>query len=282
VLWVAGGGREMELRDLRLEAVAAALEAARLIMAIYREGPAPAETQSDGSPVTRADRLADAALRARLEALGAGPVLSEEAPIPPWETRRSWTRFWLVDPLDGTRDFVHRTGDFTVNVALVEGGRPVLGVLAAPMLGLAWSAARGEGAFRRAGREERPLPPIAPREGPFTALVSRFHVSPRLAGYLERAGVERRVALGSALKFGRMAEGVADLYPRLSRTMEWDVAAGDCLVHEVGLSLVRLADGRPLEYGKEALENPPFAVLGPRAATRREILVGPGALGPPP
>jgi 3'(2'), 5'-bisphosphate nucleotidase len=177
---------------------------------------------------------------------------------------------------------VHRTGDFTVNVALVEDGRPVIGVVAAPMHGVAWSAARGEGVFRRAGRSERRVHEVRVPRGPFTALVSRFHLGGRLVAYLDRVGVERRVRVGSALKFGRMVDGAADLYPRLGRTMEWDVAAGDCVATELGLEVMRLEDGAPLAYGKEDLANPPFAVLGPRAAARRAELVGPHALPPRP
>lgn len=249
--------------ELRRAVLAVAIRAGRVCLAAYRAGGGPTMQKPDGSPVTGADLEADRLIREALEGRFPWPVLSEESAIPPWGARRSWSRFWLVDPMDGTKEFVRRTGDFTVNIALVEGGRPILGVIVAPALGRAWSAVAGGGVFRRVGPREERLRARLPK-GPRLALVSRFHKDPALDVYLAERGVEATVAVGSAVKFGRMAEGFGDLYPRFGPTMEWDVAAGDCIASEAGCTLVRLSDGAPLQYGKEDLHNPGFVVTSRR------------------
>lgn len=244
--------------------VSIAIEAGREILRIYRSGRLDTAKKSDGSFITRADSAADAIIRDALAARWPYPILSEETAQAPWEERKTWERLFVVDPLDGTRDFVNRTGDFTVNIALVENGRPILGVIAAPYVGITWSAVRGEGAYRWIGRNEQRIENRRSGSRPFAALLSRFHTSDRIYTYLEGRGIQRILRAGSAIKFGRLAEGSGDLYPRYGRTMEWDTAAGDCIATEAGCLVVHAETRRPLEYNKPDLANPPFMVESPR------------------
>jgi len=242
-----------------------ALEAGRRILDVYERDFA-VEQKQDGSPLTLADRAAHEVISTGLAALEpAWPILSEEAAEISWDERRRWRRLWLVDPLDGTREFVSRNGEFTVNIALIEAGEPVLGLVYVPLLGVTYYAARGHGAFRR--REGEPARPVHARPyagGPPIVVTSRSHPGEQLAGYLGRLGPHETVAMGSSLKFCLVAEGTADLYPRLGPTMEWDTAAAHCIVEAAG---GRIADtaGRPLVYNKESLLNPWFIVSGPGA-----------------
>lgn len=248
----------------RAEVVSIAREAGREILKIYRSRRIDERKKSDGSFITRADRAADRIIREALAARWPYPILSEETAQEAWEERKSWTRLFLVDPLDGTRDFVNRTGDFSVNIALVEDGRPILGVLAAPYVGITWSAVRGGGAFRQIGASEKRIENRRSGDLPYTALLSRFHSSDRIKKYLEGRGVQRVLRAGSAIKFGRLAEGTGDLYPRYGRTMEWDTAAGDCIATEAGCLVCHAETRQPLVYNKPELGNPPFMVESSR------------------
>ena len=177
------------------------------------------------------DLAAEAVLHDGLKALHpAIPYLSEEHEIAPYEVRRRWSRYWLVDPLDGTKEFVDRTGEFTVNVALIEGGEPVLGAVAAPAAGLLYYARAGEGAWKREGGDppRRLRSTLSSPSDPLRVVESRSHPSPALEAFLAPLTVVERVKSGSSPKFCVVAEGGADVYPRLGPTMEWDVAAGDC------------------------------------------------------
>ena len=218
------------------------------------------ERKADESPLTAADKEAH---RHIMDALGAWqpdvPVISEEGVIPPWEARRGWTRFWLVDPLDGTREFLKRNGEFTVNIALIDGDEPVLGVVHAPALGRTYFAGRGLGSWRRdgAGEAQRLLGP--PPVGPDGLIVveSRSHPSAELEEWLSKVTVKSRLQAGSSLKFGLVAEGSAHVYPRLGPTSEWDVAAGDCVWRnavEVGRR------PSPLRYNTPTLLNKGFVI----------------------
>jgi 3'(2'), 5'-bisphosphate nucleotidase len=217
--------------------------------------------KDDESPLTQADLAAHRLIVEALGPLGL-PVLSEEAAAVPHATRASWQRYWLVDPLDGTREFVKRNGEFTVNIALVEGHRPVLGVVHAPVLGLSWAAARGAGAFRlergvRAAIATRALPARP------TFVVSRSHRDPNLEPLLARAPAHEAVSRGSSLKFCLVAEGSADFYPRFGPTSEWDTAAGQCLVEQAGGAVWRMPELTPLGCNeKDSLLNPSFVVVG--------------------
>ena len=219
-----------------------------------------AELKDDRSPVTAADRAAHHSIVGALaEWDPATPVVSEEGIVPPYTVRARWTRFWLVDPLDGTIEFLQHNGEFTVNIALIEAGKPVLGVVYAPALDLLYIAGRGLGAWKeQAGSERQRIRSRPPSPGsPLVVAESRSHPSTELEAYLAKIPVKARVQAGSSLKFCWVAEGKADIYPRFGRTMEWDVAAGDCVFRESGEGTPRLST---LRYNTPDLANPHFII----------------------
>lgn len=264
---------DLPLARLLDETLALAQRAGRAILDVY-ESDFAVTHKEDESPLTQADlashRLIDDALPRLAPAL---PCLSEEGADIPYATRSAWARYWLIDPLDGTREFIKRNGEFTVNIALVEGHRPVLGVIHAPVLGLTYGAARGLGAFRldtmrRTPIRTRPLPATP------TFVVSRSHRDPALDSILARAPQHDAIGKGSSLKFCLVADGSADFYPRLGPTSEWDTAAGQCIVEEAGGAVWRLPELTPLGCNeKESLLNPSFAVVGDPQQDWRAILV---------
>ncbi len=221
------------------------------------------EAKDDASPLTQADLAAHRLLVAGLRALSpALPVLSEEDAGVAWEVRRGWDRYWLVDPLDGTREFVKKNGEFTVNIALVEHGRPVLGVVYAPVFDYLLHARAGHGAWLRQSGEDIALSTRRPATTPLRVAASRSHLDARTAAFLDRLGESERHGLGSSLKFCRIAEGRVDVYPRFGPTSEWDTAAAQCVLEAAGGAVLRL-DGTPLRYnGKDSLLNPDFIALG--------------------
>jgi 3'(2'), 5'-bisphosphate nucleotidase len=232
-------------------------EAGRLILRFYDEPEV--SWKADASPITDADRAAHHYVVCALLAWDATiPIVSEEAEVPPFETRRQWHRFWLVDPLDGTREFIARNGEFTVNVALIEGGAPVLGVVHAPALRATYFAGAGLGAWR-AGPDAGPtrLSGRAASRAVTRVVESRSHPDPKLDAFLSALGPVERIPLGSSLKFCRVAEGEADLYPRFGPTMEWDVAAGDCVYRHAVTGGVRPS---PLVYNQPSLLIPQFVI----------------------
>ncbi len=228
----------------------------------YYDGAVPAgvRQKADSSPVTLADEAAhDILVEGLLELEPDTPVISEEGEAPGFEGRRMWRRFWLVDPLDGTKEFIKRRAEFTVNVALIEDGEPVLGVVLAPALDLLYWAVKGMGSWRqeKGGTPER-IYSSPPRPGePLTVVESLSHPAPELEEYLRNLPVARRVKAGSSLKFCWVADGRADIYPRLGPTMEWDVAAGDCIYRQSGRNGERSS---PLTYNKPELRNPSFVI----------------------
>jgi len=243
-----------------LDAVAAAGIA---ILEVYATGH-EVEYKSDDSPITRADRAAHALLAARLAAIApAIPMLSEEAEAShALAVRGHWREFWLVDPLDGTREFIGRNGEFTVNVALVRGHRPVLGVVAAPALGLTYYAAEGVGAFRQRDGGPAEAIRVRPAGDPLVVVGSRSHRGDSLDGLLARLGAHELRPVGSALKFCLVAEGSADFYPRLGPTSEWDTAAAQAVLEAAGGAVTRI-DGTPLSYNeRDTLLNPHFIAYG--------------------
>jgi 3'(2'), 5'-bisphosphate nucleotidase len=248
-------GRLLEEVGLLVRRAGQAIEA-------VREGPLDTEEKADGSPVTRADRAAEAVLVAGLRALLPGvAVVSEEGDVEA-ALAEAGSSYWLVDPLDGTKEFLKGLPEYTVNVALVEAGVPVLGAIHVPAADILYLAARGQGARRRDARGETHL--LAPPVGhPRRAVVSRSHLSPETSALLARLGVTETVPRGSSLKMCAVAEGVADLYPRLGPTRLWDTAAGAAIAAEAGCAVVDL-DGRPLRYGlAEGLVRPAFLVSAP-------------------
>jgi len=237
------------------------------IMPHYASAGSP-DVKADGSPITAADRAAHRVITAALATWTPDiPIVSEEGDIPSYVERAAWPRFWLVDPLDGTKEFIKRNGEFTVNIALIEGHAPVLGVVLAPALGVAWTAGRGLGAWKYAegSRPERLSSAPKPAGTPLVVVESRSHPSAELEAFLETVPVARRVQAGSALKFCLVAEGAADIYPRLGPTMEWDSAAGDCVYRQSGRDGERPS---PLTYNTPDLRNPPF-VMGLETEPRR-------------
>ena len=239
-----------------------ARRAGQEIMKIY-ETDFDVETKADLSPVTEADRVAeDLIVRAIREGISDKfPIIGEEAAADGDVPVVGDEPFWLVDPLDGTKEFVNRNGEFTVNIALVDGGRPVLGVVHAPVTGRTfWGGAVG--VFTQTGDGEERL--IACREAPadgLVAMVSRSHKTPEVDTYLADYNIARETGAGSALKFCLIAEGAADIYPRLGRTMEWDTAAGHAILRFAGGTVEDL-DGNELTYGKPDFENPHFIAKG--------------------
>jgi 3'(2'), 5'-bisphosphate nucleotidase len=255
-----------ELTTLLPAVLDIAKAAGREIMQIY-DGDFSVTLKSDRSPLTEADLAAQRLIAARLHALTpAIPLLGEESAAEAFAQRRSWRTLWLVDPLDGTREFVKRNGEFTVNIALVEQGAPILGVLHAPARSVSYLGARGCGAFR--AHEQGAWVSIrvqSTAQVPLRVLASRSHGDAKLDRALERLGQQQRVSIGSALKFGLLADGSADLYVRRGDTSEWDTAAGHAVVLEAGGCVVDLS-GRPLRYNeRDTLINPWFMAYADRS-----------------
>ena len=227
-------------------------------------------TKADTSPLTEADLASQRRIAELARLTPEIPLLSEESAEVPYATRRTWRSFWLVDPLDGTKEFVKRNGEFTVNIALIEGGRPVLGVVHAPDLNLTYAAADGHGASRWEGdAEPEPIRTSAPESGRLTVVASRSHSNEASERFLERLRRDHPVDLtskGSSLKICLVAEGSAHLYPRIGPTMEWDTAAAQVILEEAGGVMIRLDGGGPLRYNKEDLRNPHFVVAYGAAA----------------
>lgn len=247
-----------------LEAIAKiARQAGAAILEVY-DSDFAVEAKADDSPITAADRRAHEIIRAALEQLpGERPILSEEARTLPWEQRRQWREYWLVDPLDGTKEFIQRNGQFTVNIALVRLGRPVLGVVHVPVQGVSYGGVVGQGAWKEsAGGERQPIAVRPLGDGPVRVVGSRSHRGPDLDGYLERLGEHEMVPMGSSLKFCIIAEGAADVYPRLGPTSEWDTAAAEAVLVAAGGQVVA-SNGQPMAYNKGPdLLNPWFIASG--------------------
>ena len=239
-------------------------DAGRVVMAVY-EGDFEVRGKADASPVTAADERAEALIVPALQALAPDvPVVAEEA-VAAGRCPVVGGRFWLVDPLDGTREFVSRNGEFTVNVALIENGAPVLGVVLAPAIGRLFAGVVGQGAWVEGGRAGGARRAIhcrpVPDEG-LTVVASRSHGdAAALDAFLAGRRVARLAQAGSSLKLCLLAAAEADLYPRFGRTMEWDIAAGHAVLAAAGGTVTDLA-GVPLRYGKPGFENPHFVARG--------------------
>ncbi len=241
--------------------LALADRAGEVLMRHYA-GEFTAEQKADKSPVTAADREAEALIEQGLEQLAPDiPMVGEEAASAGRIPAFGKGPFWLVDPLDGTKEFISKNGEFTVNIALVEDGRPVLGVVTAPARGLAWWGAEGQGAFCRDSQETRIIK-VRPRPSVgVVAVASRSHRGADTDAWLAERGITDWVSAGSSLKFCLVAEAAADVYPRFGPTMEWDTAAGHAVLLAAGGKVVDL-DGKPLVYGKPGLRNPFFIAEG--------------------
>lgn len=239
-------------------------EAGRAILDVYARD-FTVTIKADDSPVTEADLASNAIITAGLQRLHPQiPILTEEETAPAYEDRRDWPWLWLIDPLDGTKEFVKRTDEFSINIALVQGDRPVLGILYAPAKNLMYFAKTGAGSWKSDG-DNAPVAIRARTARPdrhIDVLGSKTHASEQFKAYI--AALENQyesmtlTPAGSAFKFGMMAEGLADLYPRFSPTMEWDTAAGQAILEESGKQVLVFETGEPLAYNRPDLVNPPF------------------------
>ncbi len=246
--------------------VALAERAGRAILDHYEAGPGRVAAKEDGSPVTAADAAAEAVILDGLDRHFPGePVVAEErfTGDPVWFGDSP--AFWLVDPLDGTREYIARNGEFTVNIARIEAGRPCFGVVHAPALGLTWwtDPLSGAALMHAPGGPTRTIVARTPGEGPLIVTASRSHGSAaQLDALLARLGPVERRRVGSSLKFCRLAEGTVDLYPRFGPTMEWDTAAGDAVLRAAGGVIIDAVTGEPLAYGKPGHLNGAFIAFG--------------------
>jgi len=252
-----------DLKALLPEVADIARRASAAILSVYGKDFEVAR-KDDQSPLTEADLASQEIIVDALTRLTPGiPILSEEAADIPFAERSSWKHYWLVDPLDGTREFVSRNGEFTVNIALISDHAPLLGVVLVPVTGNCYCGLAGQGAsLQDGGHPPREIRVRVPHAQPLVVVGSRSHANPRLEKHLEGLGEYELVAMGSSLKFCLVAEGKADFYPRLGPTSEWDTAAAHAVVVAAGGQLLRL-DGSPLEYNtKESLLNPEFLAIG--------------------
>jgi 3'(2'), 5'-bisphosphate nucleotidase len=283
-------------------AMIAARKAGEAILSVYKK-QIEVTYKDDKTPLTLADERAHAIVQRYLsvESLEHIHLLSEEGKHTPYEERKAWEYFWLVDPLDGTKEFIHRRGEFTVNIALINENRPVLGVVLVPAGGTLYFAAEGLGAFKledaavaspflddyaKSPRAHSPVEKIVglakrlpldhTEDRKITVVGSRSHGSDALTRFVrtveEKYGDVTFVPAGSALKFGLVAEGTAHVYPRLGPTMEWDTAAGQCVVEQSGGAVIGLRSRSPLVYNKGKLLNPRFICTGKHSADLEELL----------
>ncbi len=269
--------RDLELLAERVAGIA--IEAGAQILAVY---DAPQHTglqfKVDDSPVTTADLRAHALILQSLQALTPSmPVLSEESALPPFAERARWQEYWLVDPLDGTREFLSRNGEFTVNIALIRAGIPVLGVVHAPVSGISWRGIPGRGASKSGdGRHWQPIRTAPLNPALLRVLGSRRHGGDAVQGLLARLQPHfAQISLsttGSSLKFCLLAEGKADFYPRLAPTNEWDTAAAQAVLEAAG-GAVWQEDLQPLRCNRgESVTNPSFLAVGDATADWHRLL----------
>ncbi|MEO1204181.1 MAG: 3'(2'),5'-bisphosphate nucleotidase CysQ [Pseudomonadota bacterium] len=253
----------MNLEELIEPVVELATEAGARILEVYATD-FEVQQKDDASPVTKADLAAHRSITAGLRRLTPSlPIISEESGLPDFEERRGWQRYWLVDPLDGTKEFVNRNGEFTVNIALIDGSRPVLGVVGVPVQEKTYVGCEGYGAERRDAQGAPLQIRVQPQAArPPRVVGSRSHRGASLDAWLSNLGEHEMVPMGSSLKFCVIAEGEADVYPRLGPTSEWDTAAAQAVVEQAGGAVLEL-DGSPLSYNqKDDILNPWFVVTG--------------------
>jgi 3'(2'), 5'-bisphosphate nucleotidase len=260
--------------DLLLLAVKASLKAGEAISEVYNSNNFEVEIKSDNSPLTRADKAAHQVIVEALQSSGL-PVLSEESKLLDFKERKTWKKFWLVDPLDGTKEFIKRNGEFTVNIALIENETPILGVVYAPIPDLLYYGELSLGAFRLAGASAidftmhtlvetgEKLPVNG--QSQYGIVASRSHLNPETANFID--GLKRKypdariVSKGSSLKLCMIAEGEADVYPRFAPTSEWDTAAGHAIIHASGGKVLQANSQEPLKYNKQDILNPWFIAM---------------------
>ena len=253
---------EIDYLQLAREVGEVARRAGAAILEIYESDDFGVETKSDDSPLTKADRAANAVIVDGLnELVLKAPIVSEEGKDVPYAERGQYTRFWLVDPLDGTKEFIKRNGEFTVNIALIENGRPVLGAVYVPVTNELFYAAQGKGAWQDgAGRIHAQT--FTLQAANLRVVASRSHLNDATQAFMDKLNEPEIVSRGSSLKIVELAKGAAHLYPRLAPTMEWDTAAAHAVLLEAGGHLVDDETGKELVYNKEVLRNPHFVAYG--------------------
>lgn len=255
-------GVRIDVEALLILAIQAAEEGSREILKVYDSGVFGEELKGDQSPLTIADRQAHDKISSILESTGL-PILSEEGKSVPYEERKNWDHFWIVDPLDGTKEFIKRNGEFTVNIALIRKMTPILGVVAVPVTHEIYYATEGYGAYVRKGGIDHKLERrsrIDLRQEGLRVVASRSHMNEETQSFISTLRNPDLVTAGSSLKFMLLASGKADVYPRYAPTMEWDTAAAHAIVREAGFEVTQYGSGSPLVYNKENLLNPYFLV----------------------
>lgn len=261
------------ISELTQLAIEAAIEASKDILTIYQSNDFEIEKKKDNSPLTIADKAAHSIISSILQESKI-PILSEEGKSIPYETRKYWNKLWIVDPIDGTKEFIKRNGEFTVNIALIEKNKPVLGVVLAPVLGVIYFSEKNVGSFKSIVNfdffkledilSKAETLPIYNKFEMFTVLVSRSHLSKETKAYVEnlkaKHGKIKFMSMGSSLKLCLVAEGKASCYPRFAPTMEWDTAAGHAICKFAGCKLTDLKTKQEMIYNRKELTNNWFIV----------------------
>lgn len=248
------------LKELSTIAIRAAEAASKEILNVYNSADFQVDVKGDNSPLTLADSKSHDIIESLLKETGL-PVLSEEGKSIPYETRKQWKYFWLIDPLDGTKEFIKRNGEFTVNIALIENQTPILGVVSVPVTGGVYYAYRDGGAYHRRPDFESPLSSRTPADLAKKGLrivASRSHMNEETESFIQKLDSPQLISAGSSLKFMLLATGAADVYPRFAPTMEWDTGAPHAILHEIGLKAYQQGSDQELLYNKPNLLNPHF------------------------
>jgi len=262
-----------DLKELLDPVIQVAYQAGKVIMEVYDAGFS-VEHKSDQTPVTEADKAANSCIESRLKELTPHlPILTEEAKPTPFSERQTWPRYWLIDPLDGTREYIKRSGEFTVNIALIDGDESVMGVVYAPVIGVLYYAAKGQGAFKQSSINEPHAIHVREKcSGKIVVACGRSHPTDEVQAFLENIGEHEIIRVGSALKSCLVAEGKADLYARLGPTSEWDTAAAQCVVEEAGGAITDTSMQRLRYNTKDDLLNPHFFVAGDKSINWSDFL----------
>tara|TARA_B100001093_G_scaffold84203_1_gene75728 strand:+ start:6778 stop:7569 length:792 start_codon:yes stop_codon:yes gene_type:complete len=262
------------ISELTQLAIKAAIEAGKDILTIYKSDDFEIESKEDNSPLTKADKAAHKIISSILQESKI-PILSEEGKSIPYETRKYWNKLWIVDPIDGTKEFIKRNGEFTVNIALIENNKPVIGVILAPASGVLYFSEKNIGAFKSSTNlnyfnpenllaEALPLP-LNHENKVYTVVASRSHLSKETEAYLEnlrtKHGEVKFISIGSSLKLCMVAEGKANCYPRFAPTMEWDTAAGQAICEAAGFQVIDFKAKKSMIYNREDLLNNWFTVM---------------------
>ena len=262
------------ISELTQLAIKAAIEASKEILAIYQSNDFEIENKKDNSPLTKADKAAHKIISSILEESKI-PILSEEGKSIPYETRKYWNKLWIIDPIDGTKEFIKRNGEFTVNIALIENNKPVIGVILAPDSGVLYFSEKKIGAFKSTTNleyfnpeillaEALPLP-LNHENKAYKVIASRSHLSKETKAYIEnlkaKHGEVKFISKGSSLKLCMVAEGMANCYPRFAPTMEWDTAAGQAICEAAGFQVIDFKTKKSMKYNREELLNNWFTAL---------------------